>query len=241
MSSAAAVIGQDFDLDVLTAVTATDEDRLLDVLDGAAAAGLIEEQADTPGRYRFVHARVPHPGPGPRRRAQRMHHRIARPGGLGAEAAGRVEELAHHWLAATRPADIDRALHYARAAGDAALAALAPLDAVRWYTQARELLDRRVDLGDDGRVAVLVGLAEAQAQAGDPIFHRPAPRRAGSPWPTAVPSRLSPSRTAPRCCTSTRRPGWTPIVCASSTPRSRRSATAMTSCGPGCSPPSPPR
>ena len=50
-----------------------------------------------------------------------------------------MTELAHHWLAATRPTDATKALFYARRAGDTALAAFAPLDAVRWYTQAIEL------------------------------------------------------------------------------------------------------
>ncbi len=53
--SVAAVIGRDFDLDLLARATKTPEDELLDVLDRAAAADLVREVADT-GRYNFAHA-----------------------------------------------------------------------------------------------------------------------------------------------------------------------------------------
>ena len=45
----AAVIGRDFDLDLLARATKTTEDDLLDILDAAAAVALVRELADTPG------------------------------------------------------------------------------------------------------------------------------------------------------------------------------------------------
>ena len=56
----AAVIGQEFELDVLAAATDRDEDELLDLLERAATASLVIESHDQPGRYRFVHALIGH-------------------------------------------------------------------------------------------------------------------------------------------------------------------------------------
>ena len=72
---------------------------------------------------------------------------------------------------------------YARRAGDAALAAFAPLDAVRWYTQAIELHARQRDRRDDrreehARCELLTALGAAQRQAGLPE-HRDTLREAG--------------------------------------------------------------
>ncbi len=65
--SLAAVIGRDFDLDVLSRATKTSEDDLLDILDAAAAVALVGELSDAPGRFNFTHALIQlHPLPGSR-------------------------------------------------------------------------------------------------------------------------------------------------------------------------------
>ena len=128
----AAVIGRDFDVDVLTTLVDTDEDTLLDLLDGAIAAGIVGEPEQQFGRYRFVHALIQHTlyqDLGTARR-QRAHQRIAEALEARADDDRLVAELAHHWMAATRPADAAKAIHYARRAGDAALAATRP--STRW-------------------------------------------------------------------------------------------------------------
>ena len=56
----ASVIGREFDLDLLARVTGRTEDELLDLLDAAAAAALVREVADAPGRYCFAHALIQH-------------------------------------------------------------------------------------------------------------------------------------------------------------------------------------
>ncbi len=53
--SAAAVIGREFDLDLLLAVVEFPEDRLLDLLDEAVAASLLQESSERAGALR-VHA-----------------------------------------------------------------------------------------------------------------------------------------------------------------------------------------
>jgi class 3 adenylate cyclase/tetratricopeptide (TPR) repeat protein len=176
----AAVIGRDFDLDVLTALVDTDEDTLLDLLDGAIAAGIVGEPEQQFGRYRFVHALIQHTlyQDLSSARRQRAHQRIAETLEARADDDRLVAELAHHWMAATRPADAAKAIHYARRAGDAALAAYAPLDAVDWYSQALELHARQTTSDDHTRCELLTSLGTAQAQAGLPE-HRDTLREAG--------------------------------------------------------------
>ena len=74
--------------------------------------------------------------------------------------------LALHWLEAG-PDHTARSILWAERAGDAALAALAPADAVPWF-------DRVLDLADEGDTAIrcraLVGLGDAQCQVGDPAY-----------------------------------------------------------------------
>jgi class 3 adenylate cyclase len=169
--SVAAVIGREFDLDLLAELVDVDEDPLLDLLDAAVAASLIVD-AGVAGRYRFAHALVQHSlyEELSTTRRQRAHKRIAEQ--LEAQAAGRdaatLAELAHHWLAATRPADVDKALDYVRRAGDAARDALAPDDAARWYARALELLGDRPMTDPRPRVELLVALGQAEYLAGRP-------------------------------------------------------------------------
>jgi tetratricopeptide (TPR) repeat protein len=81
-----------------------------------------------------------------------------------------LAELARHWIAATRPADIDKAIDYARRAGDAARDALAPEDANRWYQQALDLIDRQPTPDQHRQAALLFALGTEQRQAGRPEY-----------------------------------------------------------------------
>ena len=147
--SLAAVIGRDFDLDLLARATKTSEDELLDILDAAAAVALVRELADAPGRYNFAHALIQHTlyeDLGPTRRA-RAHRQVAEAleDLCGDRPGARVGELARHWFSATQPIDLAKAISYSRQAGDAALAALAPADALRYYAQALDLYPQATD------------------------------------------------------------------------------------------------
>ena len=166
----AAVIGREFDLDLLTA-SATDrsEDELLEVLDGAAAANLVVEIADTSGRYSFAHALVQHTlvhDLGSVRRA-RAHRRVAEALEVvcGARPAGRVGELAYHW-SHTETDDAEKAISYSGQAAHAALGSLAPDDAIVFFEQALDFLDRQADPDPVTHVELLFGLGRAQRQAG---------------------------------------------------------------------------
>ncbi|WP_426571389.1 ATP-binding protein [Aquihabitans sp. McL0605] len=165
--SLAAVIGRDVDIDLLQTVSGIDGDALLDLVDAATSAALIAP-TDQPERYRFVHALVQHTlysGLSPLRR-QRAHRRVAEAIEATANDDRHLAALAHHWLSGAGPADAAKAMDYATRAGDAALAALAPDDAIRWY---RRALDFSADHGDEARRGwLLVGLGSAEQQAGHP-------------------------------------------------------------------------
>ncbi len=165
---AAAVIGAEFDLPVLSAVTGMAEEKLLDVLAQASSAALVHESIASPGRFSFTHALVQHAillllGP---TRTAAMHRRVAE--AMEAEVgAGTLDALAHHWLQATSVPDTGRARDWAVQAGDAAMTALAPGDALAYYRQALLLHDRVTD--DEGtRIDLLTKLGTAERQAGDP-------------------------------------------------------------------------
>jgi len=174
--SAASVIGRDFDLAVLSSVSEVDEDDLLDILDAAAGAALISDAPGMPGRFTFVHAlieRALYDELRPARR-QRLHRRIAEAlEALPGDPDEHVGELAHHWYAATQPADVDKAFRYSIAAGDRAQRRLAPEEAVRWYTQALDLVDRlEPGARDPQRCDLWLRLGTAQRFAGLPEFRQ---------------------------------------------------------------------
>lgn len=165
----AAVMGREFDLDLLARVTQRSEDEVLDILDAAVAAALVAEVVDGPGRFVFSHALIQHTlyqDLGATRRA-RSHRQVAE---TMESAAGddpaRVGELAYHWCNAPQPANAAKAIGYARQAGNAALAALAPDEAVRHFSQALRLVDLAGDDDSLDACDLRVGLGQAQRQAG---------------------------------------------------------------------------
>jgi len=174
--SAAAVIGRDFDLDLLSEVVELSEDRLLDLLEQGVAASLLTESPERAGRFTFSHALVEHTlyeDLGRARRA-RLHKRVAvaLEEQCGDEPDERLGELAAHWAAAVVSSDNAKALHYARRAAERALAQLAPAEAARWYRQALELHDQAPGGDRTERCDLLTGLGEAQRQTGDPEFRQ---------------------------------------------------------------------
>ena len=172
--SMAAVIGRDFDLDLLARAAAASDEEVLDLLDGATAAALVNEQPDTAGRFRFTHALIQttlYQDLGPTRRA-RAHRQVAEAleDLVGARPEQRVGELARHWVAAIQPIDLNKAIDYSRQAGDQALAALAPANALRYYAQALELSSQGQDVDPVLELDILIGLGTAMRQTGDAAF-----------------------------------------------------------------------
>jgi class 3 adenylate cyclase len=161
------VIGRDFDVALLAAVAETSEDDVIDVCDDAVTAAILAT-TDDPDRYSFAHALIEHTlydGLSPARRA-RAHRAVAQALEQARDADLRAGELAYHWSQAVQQTDLTKALHYAKLAGARALDQMAPDDAIGWYVQALELLDRNDAPEPRERVEILIGLGEAQRQSG---------------------------------------------------------------------------
>lgn len=173
---AAAVIGKEFDLSLLAGVTDIDEDDLLDLLEAAVSAGVLAEVPGGDERFRFLHtlARNTLQEELSIGRRRRLHRKIADAleASIGANPGDRVGELATHWIAASASVDTTKAAHYARMAGKHAETALAPDEAVRWFTTALESLEDSDDTHIPMRARLLVDLGIAQRNAGEAAFRQ---------------------------------------------------------------------
>jgi len=164
--SAAAVIGQEFELTVLAWVVDEPDERVLDELERSERAALVHNLAGD--AFHFRHALVQHAlyqDLGSARRS-RLHLRVAESLEVLGLAEQRPEASAYHLAASGRPEALVRAIEYSRRAGDAALAALAPDQAVQNYRESLRLIEE-TGASDAQRCAVLVGLGRALRQVGD--------------------------------------------------------------------------
>jgi class 3 adenylate cyclase len=168
--SMAAVIGRDFDMETLATVIQVDQEDLLGVVEAALEAGLLVE-TDVPGQLSFAHALIGHAlyGDLPALRRARAHRAVAEAieDQCNGDIAARIGELAYHWAHATHLQEPNKAIDYARLAGDRALQQLAPEEAVRWYADALEMLRRQDPTANQLRAVLLVSLGDAQRQSGD--------------------------------------------------------------------------
>jgi tetratricopeptide (TPR) repeat protein len=167
----AAVIGRHFEVDILARVADMELDPLLDIIDAATNAAVLIESAGS-GGYLFAHALIQHTlydELSPSRR-QRAHQRVAEAleDADDGENPTVVGELARHWIAATRPTDMDKTVSYARRAGDVARDALAPDDAIHWYQQALEFTTHGPQGDLRTRAELLAALGTVQRQASRP-------------------------------------------------------------------------
>ncbi len=175
--SAAAVIGREFDLDLLIEITGDDEDDLLDLLDEAVAARVVEETT-TQGLYSFVHAltrEALHDSLSATRRA-RLHLRVAQ--AIERLRAARLDDylgvLAYHYGCAG--GDSTKAVEYAQRAGEQSLRQLAHEEAAQYFESGLSLAAAT----GAARCDLLFGLAEALRRAGDVTGARDAFIEAGA-------------------------------------------------------------
>jgi tetratricopeptide (TPR) repeat protein len=151
----AAVLGREFNFDVLLEMTAAkDEDTLLDVIEDLLRARLLEE-VDHPyeDRYRFAHNKIQEVlyARQSRRRLRRGH----RAAGEAVEKvyAGRLdgvtEPLARHFV----EAGDRRGLEYSLKAGDSARAVYANKEALGYYDRALTLAESLWERGPDSDLA----------------------------------------------------------------------------------------
>ncbi|HEU5003126.1 MAG TPA: BTAD domain-containing putative transcriptional regulator [Actinomycetota bacterium] len=170
-----AVVGRDFDLDLVSEVSALDEDTVVTSTEVALDAGLLREGPAGAGTYRFAHDIVRETVYNELRtiRRRRMHRRIAEAlesrRALPGAPHGAVAELAHHFhLAAEGGGPVEAAVRYAVEAADQATAALAYEDAVAHLQRAVELAGRRTAAAErSGAGPLLLRLGEAHWRAGE--------------------------------------------------------------------------
>ncbi len=160
----AAVVGREFDLDVLLPATELPEADVLAALGAAVEGRLVGEV--TIDRWRFSHTLVRstlYDELGTSRRV-RLHRAIAQI--IEAQRPDDVSALARHFGEAAVAGTADQAVRYALAAGDRSLAHLANEEAVTFYASALA----RLEPGDARRAMVLARLGDAQRRAGDPAY-----------------------------------------------------------------------
>jgi tetratricopeptide (TPR) repeat protein len=177
----AAVIGREFDVGVLERIwtpppdVARRREALLDALEHAVSAGVIGGIPGTVGRYTFAHAlirdTIADDLPWPTRIS--VHRQVGEALELmwAANPAQHLAEIAHHFVAAAPDGEVDKALDYARRAGDRAMALLAYEEAAQHYERAKEVLALRTGppraTDEVLRCDLLLSLGDAAWGAGD--------------------------------------------------------------------------
>jgi tetratricopeptide (TPR) repeat protein len=145
----AAVLGREFDLEVLAGASELDEDALFEALEDAERAQLIEEVSGERGaRYAFVHALFASTLVEGTRTLQRrrLHRRAAV--AIKTRHPDDCEALAYHY---SQAGQAEQAANYLLKAGDRALGLYAHAEARQHYAQALEALARLPDTEDNRR------------------------------------------------------------------------------------------
>lgn len=179
----AAVIGRDFDRAALEAVCPYDGERMLDLVEEAMRARVIEEAPGDVLRYSFCHALIREAlyGDLSRTRRARVHRAIADAFTARSAEIGRggSAELAHHLHAAIEDGEgAARAMQASIRAGDHAMSKRAYEDAVRHYDRALAVV-QQARAGDDERCSILLARGAAQRRTGDAPAARETFERAG--------------------------------------------------------------
>jgi tetratricopeptide (TPR) repeat protein len=166
----AAVLGREFDVETLSVLAGSPTSKVVSVLEDALAVRIVTDVPGAPGRLRFGHALIRDTlyDELPPARRLALH-------GLAGEALERVHasdlgphlaEVAHHFVQAAPAGEGDRAVEYARRAGERAASLLAYEEAGRLY---RLALQARGPGWDDARSRcdLLLALGDAEMKAGD--------------------------------------------------------------------------
>ena len=166
----AAVIGHEFRLDVLVrACRPSTEDAVLEALDEALAAHIVEET--DAGVYQFTHTLLRITLYDELRTGERRRRHTAV--GEAIEMVYRHDQtpvlsnLAYHFRASGLGSAIDRAIDYATRAGHNADAALAFEDAIDSFQNALDMLDAKETDDPDLRCGLLLALGRSQGKVHD--------------------------------------------------------------------------
>jgi DNA-binding SARP family transcriptional activator/tetratricopeptide (TPR) repeat protein len=182
----AAVVGPEFDAELIAAAGDTGLVEVLETLERAESAGLVAVAPGRPGRFTFVHAlfRSVRYEALPTSRRLRLHQQVVRVLQSQGDDERILPELARHACIAAPLGEARTAIDYSRRAGELARRMLASEEAAGHYRQALEMtellnppdphlrLRLRIDLGaalfhgghPDGRALMLSAADEARAQ-----------------------------------------------------------------------------
>ncbi|MGI8553090.1 MAG: ATP-binding protein, partial [Dehalococcoidia bacterium] len=169
----ASVIGREFDAVILERVAGVDADAVDAALEEAETAHVVERLPRSLTGCRFNHALIRETlrEELPPRRRVRLHRQVGE--ALEQQYArsldSHLSELAYHFLeGAAGGGDIERAIDYARRAAERALTQYAYEAAVRQYEAALALLDETEAADTVRRCDLLLLLAHALIEAGEP-------------------------------------------------------------------------
>jgi class 3 adenylate cyclase/tetratricopeptide (TPR) repeat protein len=165
---AAAVIGLDFELDVLAASIRRDDENVVSAVEEALAAGLVQEDPGLVDRFGFVHALVHEVllAEMSQSRRARLEWSVGETI-RGLRSGEPAAEVARHLAAGAAVGDATVAAEWCvRAAADA-FDRLAYEEAVRYYEMAERVLVQKGPRADLDRVDVLIALGRAANRAGD--------------------------------------------------------------------------
>ncbi len=160
----ASAAGREFDFKLLARLDLCSEAQLLEVLEEAQQAGIVEEAPSGMERYQFSHALIQGTllDELSTSRRVRLHARIgaALEELYGTGAENHAAELAHHLAEAQTVLGIEKLVHYSLLAGERALASFGNEEALVFFQRA---LAAKEGQPTDGETAELrFGLARAQ-------------------------------------------------------------------------------
>ncbi|HEX2180440.1 MAG TPA: protein kinase [Actinomycetota bacterium] len=164
----ASVLGREFELPAIELLTGKPPEDLLEALDEAVAARVLAPAA---GGYRFAHALIRETLYDELSTAKRL--RLHKAAGevlekLGSDDPDRfLSELAHHFFESSALGEVDKAIGYARRAGDKAMRQLAFEEAAVQYDHALQALELS-DAGDEEEhCRLLLALGQAQISSAE--------------------------------------------------------------------------
>ncbi len=167
----ASVIGREFGLDALERVSDVTGDRLLEVLEEAVGARVLNEVPRAVGRYSFSHALMRETlyEELTTTRRVRLHCQIGEvlEAIHGENLEPHLPELAYHFSEGAQAGDVDKAIDYATRAGERALSLTAYEDAAGHYEMALQGLEVKDKPDEAQRCELLLALGDAQIRAGD--------------------------------------------------------------------------
>jgi predicted ATPase len=167
----ACVIGREFNLDALEPLSDISPDQVLELLDEATAARVINEVPQVIGQYSFVHALIRETlyDEISLTRRVRLHRRIGEvlerlySDNLDAH----LTELAYHFFQASPAGNSDKAMDYAVRAAKRATSLLAYEEAADHYEHGLAVLELEDDVNEKQRLDLLLSLGDAQTKAGN--------------------------------------------------------------------------